>query len=663
MILARNCEPLAARLAVFFPAALAIALGSLAAAARAATLAPDLQARIETSAPGSRIPVIIGLADRVNPAQFRSADRAQRRAALVQSLQAKAAQTRPAVVALMRAHGVQTSRSLWAINAIAAELPVAAIAALAKNPAVERIRLDAVIPAPGVTTAAAAAPEWNIGMVRAPEMWALGYDGSGVVVASMDTGVDAAHPDLASRWRGGSNSWYDPNGQHATPYDKTGHGTQTMGLMVGGDAGGSAIGIAPGARWIAVKIFNDSGQATLSNIHLGFQWLLDPDGNPASDDAPDVVNNSWGLIGSDQCVLEFQSDVQLLKAAGIAVVFAAGNDGPAGFTSSSPANNPEGYAVGAVAADDSVAPSSSRGPSACDGTVYPELVAPGVAVRSADLSFGGMARYVDVTGTSFAVPHVSGAMALLAQAHPAAEVAALEAALVQAARDLGSAGPDNASGHGVVDAVAAHDALGVPPPPANRAPLAGNDAYSVLAGDTLWVAAPGVLGNDSDPDGDTLSAQLESPPAGGTLALNADGSFSYTPHSGTVADSFSYRAADGALASDVSNVSISVLPSNQAPVALNDRAFTRRNRGITIRVLANDSDPDGSLDTASLAIVTQPSRGGFATANPDGTVRYIPKRRFIGRESFGYRVSDAQGAQSNTASVTVQVTRHGPARR
>jgi len=83
-----------------------------------------------------------------------------------------------------------------------------------------------------------------------------------------------------------------------------------MGLLVGGAAGGTAIGVAPGARWISVKIFADNGLASLSGIHLGFQWLLDPDGNPATDDAPDVANHSWGLNGSvGQCDREFEPEM------------------------------------------------------------------------------------------------------------------------------------------------------------------------------------------------------------------------------------------------------------------------------------------------------------------------------------------------------------------
>jgi bacillopeptidase F len=276
----------------------------------------------------------------------------------------------------------------------------------------------------------------------------------------MDTGVDAQHPDLADRWRGGSNSWFDPNGEHPTPYDRSGHGTGTMSVAVGGDAGGTSIGVAPGAEWIAEKIFNDAGVATLSGIHQGFQWLLDPDGNPATADIPDVVNNSWGFPNlAGQCYLEFQPDLEVLLAAGIAVVFYAGNQGSLG--SVSPANNPDGFGVGAVDSTLTVTWTSSVGPSPCDGSIFPEVVAPGVGVRAADLGSG----YLSVTGTSFAAPHVAGAIALLRQADPDASVAALEQALTASATDVGPAGADNTAGYGLLNVPLALELLGTLPPP------------------------------------------------------------------------------------------------------------------------------------------------------------------------------------------------------
>lgn len=283
----------------------------------------------------------------------------------------------------------------------------------------------------------------------------MGFYGQGVVVAIMDTGVDVNHPDLVASWRGGSNSWFDPYGEHpSAPVDLLGHGTQVMGVIVGGDAGGTAIGIAPEAQWIAVKIFDDHGKATTVSIHQGFQWLLDPDGDPETPDAPHVVNNSW-TFGSPGCDLAFQADLQVLRYAGILPIFAAGNFGPGASTDVSPANYPEAFAVGAVDNDGGLYAYSSHGPSACgEGpTIFPEVVAPGVAVWTTD-RLGG---YTSATGTSLAAPHVAGALALLLEVYPDLTADEQEAALIHSALDLGVAGPDNEFGHGRLDLLAAYN--------------------------------------------------------------------------------------------------------------------------------------------------------------------------------------------------------------
>jgi bacillopeptidase F len=263
---------------------------------------------------------------------------------------------------------------------------------------------------------------------HAPELWAQGFRGKGLVLAAMDTGVDLAHPALAHKWRGGNNSWFDPHGEQATPYDALGHGTQATGVLVGG----SGIGVAPDARWIAVRLFNHDGKASMSDIHRAFQWLLDPDGDPATLDAPDVVNASWALAGRamGSCIREFESDVEMLQRAGIAVVFAAGNDGPMPTSSSSPGNNRGVLSVGAADQDMKITRQTSRGPSSCDGSVFPKLLAPGQNIRTSDLSHGGLASYSQVSGSSLAAPHVAGVLALLAGAFPAASVAELQAALL-----------------------------------------------------------------------------------------------------------------------------------------------------------------------------------------------------------------------------------------
>ena len=236
-----------------------------------------------------------------------------------------------------------------------------------------------------------------------------------------------------------------------------------MGLLVGGDAGGTAIGVAPGAQWIAVKIFNDAGSASLSAIHQGFQWLLDPDGNPDTPDAPDIVNNSWGFTNLvDTCYQEFETNLQALRAAGIAVVFGGGEASvPAGTPSTSipPANNPGVLAVGYTDAANQIVANSSRGPSACGGGIYPQLVAPGFGVLTADLNLGLPNPYTTVSGSSFAAPQVAGVMALLLSADPQASVEDLEQALKNSARDLGLSGPDNTYGYGLIDALRAYSYL------------------------------------------------------------------------------------------------------------------------------------------------------------------------------------------------------------
>jgi bacillopeptidase F len=273
----------------------------------------------------------------------------------------------------------------------------------------------------------------------------------------MDTGVDLAHPDLRRKWRGGANSWFDPHGEETLPYDALGHGTQAMGIVLGGHA----LGVAPDARWIAVRLYDSNGRARMSDIHRAFQWLMDPDGDPLTVDAPDIVNASWTLAGRapGTCIEEFRDDIRALRSSGIAVVFASGNDGPAERTSNSPANNPGTISVGAVGSDLTLARQSSRGPSSCDGAVFPQLVAPGSGVRTADLSHGAVRSYATVSGSSLAAPHIAGVLALLAGAEPSASVAQLETALLRSTRDLGDKGPDNGYGHGLVQVLDAYNAL------------------------------------------------------------------------------------------------------------------------------------------------------------------------------------------------------------
>jgi subtilisin family serine protease len=432
------------------------------ASARQSKIDAVLETKLSALQSGDMLTVIVTLRQQADLSRVGGKDRPARLQAVIRALKARAAATQGPLARLLtsrRAQGqVRNFTPLWVVNGFSVTATSSVIDELALHADVLQISPDdvAIVPAQG-------APEPNIGLVNAPALWSLGDTGQGVVVANMDSGVDVTHPDLAGRWRGGANSWFDPYGQHpTTPTDLTGHGTWTMSVMVGGDAGGTSIGVAPGAQWIAVKMFNDQGASTATAIHQGFQWLLDPDGDPATADAPQVVNNSWAYANPG-CYLDFEPDLESLRSAGILPVFAAGNGGPYSNSSYSPANNPAAFAVGAINNNSLIYGYSSRGPSTCGGSTgpFPDIVAPGVNIRSADL-LGG---YASNSGTSLAAPHAAGALALLLSAYPNTSAANQEAALINTAVDRGTAGPDNTYGYGRLDVEAAFNWLASSPAP------------------------------------------------------------------------------------------------------------------------------------------------------------------------------------------------------
>ncbi|MCU1659388.1 MAG: hypothetical protein JWO57_4044, partial [Pseudonocardiales bacterium] len=531
-------------------------------------------------------------------------------------------------------------------------------------PEVRAIRPEFTVQAPASTTPAgtpASAVEPNIARINAPAMWNRGFRGQGVVVANMDTGVDATQPDLAAKWRGGANSWYDPNGQHpTTPTDVNGHGTWTMGVMVGGDAGGSSVGVAPDAKWIAVKIFNDSGVATSTNIHLGFQWLLDPDGNPATADAPNVVNDSWTMSAAG-CNLDFQLDLRSLRAAGILPVFAAGNSGPSAGTVFSPANLPEALAVGGTDNSDVLDPYSSRGPSACAGATAPRLTAPDTNIRTTDL-YGG---YASETGTSVAAPHVAGALALLLNAFPALPVEQQEAALQSVAVDLGPPGVDGDFGYGRLDVDASYQWLATAPDysvsvsPASVTAAAGTEAdygVSVAAvhgfhtdvalsvtglpgGQASWTFTPAVVA------GGAGSSQLAV-----TLATTiSPGSypFAITASSGSV----SRTAPATLIVPGPPDFTLAVAPSSRTVVAGTSASFN-----VTV------SAQNGFTGDAVLSLAGLPQAVGTATFTPAvvtsaGTSQLaITTSASATPGSYALTVTGTSGSTTHPASLTLVVT-------
>lgn len=436
-------------------------LASFAGTSFAQVIRPELEEAIRSASRGQELRVIVKFSEKADlKALKKEKDKKIRSLKMINELKAKAEKAQGPAKKFLEGKGARRIETLWIANALATEAAEETLRELALDPSVESIQLDYTLLAPS-TVAGAATPEWNINAIQAPELWSKGFAGSGTTVAIMDTGVDADHVDLGPRWRAGSNSWYDPNAEHSTPYDAAGHGTMVMGVIAGGNASGTVIGVAPDSKWIAVKIFNDSGVAYLSNIHLGFQWLLDPDGNPATNDSPDVVGNSWGLGNIGGCDSEFLYDIQALKTAGISVVFAAGNYGPDPSTGVSPANYPESRPTGALDESLLIADFSSRGPSACAGGVFPEVAAPGVNIKTADLTYGGTFpnSYAFVSGTSFASAHLAGSIALLHGAFPDLTEADLDTAISRSSLDLGPTGADNSYGHGALRVLEAYNLI------------------------------------------------------------------------------------------------------------------------------------------------------------------------------------------------------------
>ena len=434
------------------------------------TIDPELSRQLDTAPTVREFAVLVKLKKRAEPGvaktPFDHETRHARATKTVRRLKSEAGlsqQELKTALELKESFGrARGTKQFWVFNGIATTATADTIRELAARTDVEEVVQDRIF------TLATAAPanlvtvtdSWNLARIGAQTLWSMGFTGQGVVVANLDTGVDISHSALASKWRGGSNSWFDPFNSSPVPYDLSGHGTATMGIMVAGNTSDNLVGVAPGAQWIAAKIFDDANppQTTLSKIHQAFQWVLDPDGNPATDDSPDIVNNSWDMDNPGLYDSEFAADIQNLKAAGISVVCVSGNvlvPQPSG-TSTSPGNNPGAFPVGATTEYDLIAYFSARGPSAYDGSSYPAVVAPGAAIRSTDL----YNTYVSFSGTSFAAPHVAGALALLKSAIPGLSAQDAETALKNSV--VSGSGPNNTYGYGRLDAAKAYAYLATP---------------------------------------------------------------------------------------------------------------------------------------------------------------------------------------------------------
>ncbi len=274
----------------------------------------------------------------------------------------------------------------------------------------------------------------SVPQIGAPAAWQAGLTGRGVPVAVLDTGIAAAHPDLAGRVALGK----DFTGKGSFE-DGQGHGTHVASTIAGSGAasGGRYKGVAPDASLAVGKVLDDSGDGTLATVLAGMQWAV-------TEAHARVVNMSLGGDPSDGTDPVSEAVNTLTRQYGTLFVVAAGNFG-ADESVASPAAADTALAVASVSKKDVLSPFSSRGPRVGDGAAKPDVAAPGESITAAWPGGG----YQELSGTSMATPHVAGSAAILAQQHPDWRADRLKAALTSTAAPV-DAGPA-AVGTGRVD--------------------------------------------------------------------------------------------------------------------------------------------------------------------------------------------------------------------
>jgi len=466
--------------------------------AGAGYITPDLNSQLENMTEADYITTLVMLEEQVDLDALNKdldgmhATRAYRHEIVVRSLKQKAQITQEELVKFLESGvsdgNVSSFKVFWITNLIVVNARKDFIERLAQRSDVGDIYLDYEIEnVKPVSTSDApedviASIEEGLERINAPMAWARGYTGAGRLVSHLDTGVDGNHPALAARWRGlnepSNECWYDPVTFTTFPEDFSNHGTHTMGTICGYEvANDDHIGVAYDAQWISAAVIDRVNiPTTMADAITAFEWTADPDGDPGTvDDVPDVSSNSWRISPifhssylKGACDQVFWKALDGCEAAGVVVVYAAGNEGNSPPLSiGNPPNRAvdpfNSFAVGAIDGsnygNDPVASFSSRGPvpiECGDFTVKPEVAAPGERVRSS-VPGGG---YGNMSGTSMACPHVAGAVAILRQADPNASSEQVKYALMASAQDLGTAGEDNTYGWGLIDLNAALDIIG-----------------------------------------------------------------------------------------------------------------------------------------------------------------------------------------------------------
>ncbi len=448
-------------------------------AASAGTIQPELQQQMMTTPATDLLPVFILVQGELDTewidAVTADMTREVRQQFVVEALKERAEISQAPVLSeleMFTSAQVENVKTLWLANAIYCEATHAVIRQMANRSDVTLIErgtyensgliepVEVTEPASGGTDALA----WGVAKINADDVWALGYDGSGVIVGIIDTGTDYNHMDLHN------NMWHDTGaGYHYgwdfydnddNPMDDYGHGTHCSGTVLGDGSEGTETGVAPGATCMALRI----------NYYSGGEYTWIQAMEFGTDYGAAVLSMS---LGSGQGNTTLRTAEQNLLTAGVFHSVSAANSGPGSGTILSSGDSPPPWfhpdqsyhggqsavvTVGATNSSDGIASFSSRGPVTCwsDYTdtaplIDPDVSGPGVDVLSTQWGGG----YTTMSGTSMAAPHVAGVAALILDANPSLSVAKIDSILEVTSLDLGANGKDNTYGAGRINALAA----------------------------------------------------------------------------------------------------------------------------------------------------------------------------------------------------------------
>ena len=387
---------------------------------------------------------------------------------------------------------VRSVKSHWLVNMVYCEATPAVIEELAKRSDVWFVQAD-VRHVPGLLPAVAVSDatdsggdeiDWGVQKVNAPDVWALGYTGQGIVVGDIDTGCNHNHLDLTSHmWTDSNypNHGWDFENNDNDPMDSNGHGTHTCGSVASDGTAGSQCGVAPDAMIMSCRVRTVADSLAETQVWEAMEFVVSPPLSPTN--GGDIITMSLGWRNAwDPMRKLWRDGCNNVGAAGVIMIVAAGNERSTSppYSTRTPGDAPPPWwnpqnvgtgalsnviSIGATDSDDDYASFSSRGPSEWGtvngyndypyppGLTRPDVAAPGVDIKSCRHSSNN--GYTTMSGTSMATPHTAGVAALMLSKNPALSPAVVDSILEVTSVDLGPTGKDMDYGAGRIDALAA----------------------------------------------------------------------------------------------------------------------------------------------------------------------------------------------------------------